>query len=194
MAVAATAPALPVRRRLPIELLGGWEVGLIVFLVLLYLVGVYINPRRLVADLSAGWDLYGYRYDFTQYAGYVTSSIGGDVHVGFPLSPYLTMQARYALHTDSVAVSSVQCGATPTLSTLICDQQGTTLTAAPGYTLRLDRRNDYQNPTRGFDVSFSQDFAGLGGAVDRSHRLLSDRNEAFERLARLFDAPFGKIT
>ena len=45
MAVAATAPALPVRRRLPIELLGGWEVGLIVFLVLLYLVGVYINPR-----------------------------------------------------------------------------------------------------------------------------------------------------
>src|SRR4051794_20194565 len=33
------------RRRLPIEMLGGWEVGLIVFMILLYLVGVYINPR-----------------------------------------------------------------------------------------------------------------------------------------------------
>jgi outer membrane protein insertion porin family len=125
----------------------------------------FTEPRFLGRDLSAGWDLYGYRYDFTQYAGYVTSSLGGDVHVGFPLSPYLSMQLRYALHTDSVSVSSVQCGATPTLSTLICDQEGTTLTAAPGYTLRLDRRNDYQNPTRGFEVSFSQDFAGLGGSV-----------------------------
>lgn len=45
MAVAATAPAPGVRRRLPIELIGGWEVGLIVFLVILYLIGVYINPR-----------------------------------------------------------------------------------------------------------------------------------------------------
>src|SRR5437763_8668912 len=45
MAVAATAPAPPARRRLPIELIGGWEVGLIIFLIALYLIGVYINPR-----------------------------------------------------------------------------------------------------------------------------------------------------
>jgi len=46
MAVAVTtAPPPAVRRRLPIELIGGWEVGLIVFLVILYLIGVYINPR-----------------------------------------------------------------------------------------------------------------------------------------------------
>ena len=47
MAIATTAPApaSSVRRRLPIELIGGWEVGLIVFLVILYLIGIYINPR-----------------------------------------------------------------------------------------------------------------------------------------------------
>lgn len=33
------------RRRPPIELIGGWEVGLIIFMILLYLVGVYINPK-----------------------------------------------------------------------------------------------------------------------------------------------------
>jgi ribose transport system permease protein len=33
------------RRRLPVEMIGGWEVGLIVFMILLYLVGVYINPK-----------------------------------------------------------------------------------------------------------------------------------------------------
>jgi outer membrane protein insertion porin family len=125
----------------------------------------FTEPRFLDRNMSAGWDLYGYRYDFTQYAGYTSESVGGDVHVGFPLSPYLSMQLRYALHTDNVAVSSSQCGPTPTLSTIICAQQGTTITSAPGYTLRWDKRNDPINPTRGYYVSLTQDFAGLGGDV-----------------------------
>jgi ribose transport system permease protein len=45
MAAADIATSPGRRRRLPIELIGGWEIGLIVFLVLLYLVGVYINPK-----------------------------------------------------------------------------------------------------------------------------------------------------
>lgn len=125
----------------------------------------FTEPRFLDRNMSAGWDLYGYRYDFTQYAGYVSESVGGDVHVGFPLSPYLSMQLRYALHGDNVAVSQIQCGPTPTLSTIICAQQGTTITSAPGYTLRWDKRNDPINPTRGFYMSMTQDFAGLGGDV-----------------------------
>jgi ribose transport system permease protein len=43
MAIAERAPIA--KRRLPIELIGGWEVGLIIFMVLLYLAGVYINTR-----------------------------------------------------------------------------------------------------------------------------------------------------
>ncbi|HEY3887720.1 MAG TPA: outer membrane protein assembly factor BamA [Caulobacteraceae bacterium] len=125
----------------------------------------FTEPRFLDRNMSAGWDLYGYRYDFTQYAGYVSESVGGDVHVGFPLSPYLSMQLRYSLHGDNVAVSQVECGPTPTLSTIICAQQGTTITSAPGYTLRWDKRNDPINPTRGFYLSLTQDFAGLGGDV-----------------------------
>lgn len=45
MSAAVIAPSPSVRRRLPLEIIGGWEVGLIIFLILLYLVGVYINPR-----------------------------------------------------------------------------------------------------------------------------------------------------
>jgi outer membrane protein insertion porin family len=125
----------------------------------------FTEPRFLDRNMSAGWDLYGYRYDFTQYAGYVSESVGGDVHIGFPLSPYLSMQLRYALHTDNVQVDANQCGPTPTLSTIICAQQGTSLTSAPGYTIRWDKRNDPINPTRGFYMSLTQDFAGLGGDV-----------------------------
>jgi ribose transport system permease protein len=35
----------PARRRLPLELIGGWEVGLLIFMALLYIAGVFINPK-----------------------------------------------------------------------------------------------------------------------------------------------------
>src|SRR6185295_14557674 len=44
MSAAVTAPS-PSHRRLPFEIFGGWEVGLLIFLILLYLAGVYINPK-----------------------------------------------------------------------------------------------------------------------------------------------------
>lgn len=125
----------------------------------------FTEPKFLGRNLSAGWDLYSFRYDFTQYAGYESRSTGGDIRFGFPLSQYLTLQARYSLHTDQVVVNPDQCGDPPTLSPVICDQVGSTLTSAPGYTLRWDRRNDPQNPTRGFYAQLSQDFAGFGGNV-----------------------------
>ncbi len=43
MTAISTAP--PLRRRLPFELIGGWEVGLLAFMVLLYAAGVFINPK-----------------------------------------------------------------------------------------------------------------------------------------------------
>jgi ribose transport system permease protein len=45
MTAAEIATAPPPRRRLPFNLIGGWEVGLIIFMILLYLIGTYINPK-----------------------------------------------------------------------------------------------------------------------------------------------------
>jgi ribose transport system permease protein len=44
MTAAEISTAPPVRR-LPLNLIGGWEVGLIIFMILLYLIGTYINPK-----------------------------------------------------------------------------------------------------------------------------------------------------
>ncbi len=125
----------------------------------------FTEPRFLNRNLSAGVDAYTFRYDFTQYAGYESDSTGMDFRFGFPLSQYVTLQARYAIHDDKVVVSASQCGNPPTLSPVICNQVGSTLTSAPGYTLRFDRRNDSINPTRGYFAQLSQDFAGFGGDV-----------------------------
>ena len=40
----ASASPPPTATRLPLQMVGGWEVGLLVFMVALYLVGVWINP------------------------------------------------------------------------------------------------------------------------------------------------------
>ena len=45
MTVAESAPPAAPRRRLPVEMVGGWEVGLVAFMILLYAIGAWINPR-----------------------------------------------------------------------------------------------------------------------------------------------------
>ncbi|MCR4283583.1 MAG: ABC transporter permease [Bauldia sp.] len=45
MATVESATVSVTRRRLPVNLIGGWEVGLLIFMVALYLVGTYINPK-----------------------------------------------------------------------------------------------------------------------------------------------------
>jgi len=47
----------------------------------------------------------------------------------------------------------------------LCSQavEGGRITSSLGYTFSWDRRNDPIEPTRGFDMRLSQDFAGLGG-------------------------------
>jgi len=45
-----------------------------------------------------------------------------------------------------------------------CEERG--LSSILGYTFNWDRRNDPITPTRGFDLSISQDLSGLGGDVE----------------------------
>jgi outer membrane protein insertion porin family len=126
----------------------------------------FTEPRFLGRHMSAGVDLYAYRYDLTQYSGYLSTSVGGAVRFGFPLSPYLTLSPRYSIHEDDVIVGNNLCdSAVTTVSPILCEERGSTFTSAVGYTLRWDHRNDPINPTRGFYAEISQDFAGLGGDV-----------------------------
>jgi outer membrane protein insertion porin family len=125
----------------------------------------FTEPRFLGRNMSAGWDLYTSRYDFTSYAGYRSDSTGGALRIGFPLTQYMTASLRYNLHADNVMVDSDFCGATPLVSPVLCAERGSSFTSAIGYGLRWDKRNDPQNPTRGFYAQINQDLAGFGGDV-----------------------------
>ena len=134
----------------------------------------FTEPHFLNRDLQAGFDLYTYRYNFSEQASYNTASTGGTVRVAFPLAQNTLLTTRYTLRTDDVIVDASLCvpGA-ELVSIVLCQQRGSYITSQVGYTLGFDRRNDSQNATRGYYLSFSQDVAGAGGSV---HYLRNELN------------------
>jgi outer membrane protein insertion porin family len=126
----------------------------------------FTEPHLFNRNLAAGFDLYATRYNFTQYASYQSASAGGGVHLGFPLTVNSSMNVRYTLRTDDVIVANNLCvpGA-ELVSVVLCDQRGSYVTSSFGYSVRLDKRNDPQIPTRGYYLDLSQDVAGFGGTV-----------------------------
>jgi outer membrane protein insertion porin family len=128
----------------------------------------FTEPRFLGRDVSAGVDLYGYRYDLSEFSAYKTTTYGTTLRANFPLSIDSRGAVRYTLRSDDIEIDNALCD--PSLgggfSSALCDQVGTFVTSLVGYGARLDRRNDYLNPTRGFYVDFNQDLAGLGGDVN----------------------------
>ena len=125
----------------------------------------FTEPRFLNRDVAAGIDIYSYRYDLSEYSAYETASLGLTTRANFPLSLNTRGSLRYTLRQDEVNIDGGFCDA-GLLSSAVCGQRGSFLTSLVGYGVRLDRRNDYLNPTRGFYVDLSQDFAGIGGDVN----------------------------
>ena len=124
----------------------------------------FTQPRFLGRNLGAGVDVYSYKYDFSQQAAYDSRSTGGSLRLGFGLTQDSSMSLRYTLRTDEVVIDDSLCNA-GAVSQILCLQRGAAITSQIGYGLRLDKRNDPINPTRGFYANLNQDLAGIGGDV-----------------------------
>jgi outer membrane protein insertion porin family len=127
----------------------------------------FTEPRFLGRDVAAGIDVYGYRYDLSEFSAYETTTYGTTLRANFPLSLNSRGSLRYTLRNDEIDIDAAFCDPTePLLSRALCDQRGSQFTSLLGYGYRLDLRNDFLNPTRGWYIDFFQDFAGLGGDVN----------------------------
>jgi len=134
----------------------------------------FTEPRFLDRNLSAGFDLFHKELDQTDDSGFSSRTSGGTVRLGFPLSENLWMQTGYTLKRDeifdvsensSLAVQQA-CGDTnPFDDDVQCDDDAY-WTSAVGTSLTYDKRNHPRNPTSGYYLQLSTDFAGLGGDVN----------------------------
>jgi outer membrane protein insertion porin family len=118
----------------------------------------FLEPRFMGRNISAGFDIFNTRQDFISEASFETESTGATLRTGFPVTERASLWLEYTLRNDNVITYTG--AANP-----IALQQGERLTSVASYTLNWDRRDDPTQPTRGFNVSFIQEFAGLGGDV-----------------------------
>ncbi|MDP3495230.1 MAG: outer membrane protein assembly factor BamA [Hyphomonadaceae bacterium] len=133
----------------------------------------FTEPKFQDRNMALGFDLFLTQSDFYDIAGFENSIVGVGGRLLFPLSDQDQIGLRYNLRSDDLTLDSdpnsatyTNCETTAFFRSSLCDQQGGQLTSAFGYTLTMNRTNDYINPTRGFDLNFSQDIAGLGGDVN----------------------------
>jgi outer membrane protein insertion porin family len=141
----------------------------------------FTEPRFLGRDLSAGFDLYSLRTDFLDQSSFENQSTGLGLRASFPLSERTSLGLTYSLIHDDTEIADAlvdiddsstgqflvdQCDIRNTERSLLCDQEGSFLTSVVGYTFNLDQRNQPVQPTRGYDLSFSQALAGVGGEVN----------------------------
>jgi outer membrane protein insertion porin family len=133
----------------------------------------FTEPRFLGRNIGAGIDIFSVEQDYLREANFLTNSTGFGLRAGFPLAEDRSLGLRYTYRTDSIQVPTATCfdanGALLINADAICRSIGDFTTSLGGYSFNWDRRNDPRRPTRGFDVSLSQDLAGLFTGV-KYHR------------------------
>ena len=143
----------------------------------------FVEPYFLDKPILLGFQLYRQDYNSFNYVGsnrnstYKQLTTGGGVRLGFPITEYWSFGGRYNLSQDKVSLDQSLFytdpdGAGPLppqcdplkAGRYLCDEIGTRLTSLVGFSTIYDD-TDGIHPTRGQRVTFSEDFAGLGGDV-----------------------------
>ncbi len=122
----------------------------------------FTEPRFLGRNIAAGIDVFSVQQDFLREANFRTNSTGFGLRAGFPLAEDRSLGLRYTYRTDSIEVPNSNCGTSSVLTQdAVCRSLGNFTTSLAGFSFNWDRRNDPRRPTRGFDLSISQDIAGV---------------------------------
>ncbi len=117
------------------------------------------EPSFLDRDLLAGFDVY-YREVDRDESSYQLTNIGFEPRIAFPVSEDGRLQVSYRLSNDEIRDLDANASA------LITPRSDLTSSLEFAYT--LDKRNSPVDPSAGYRLRLTQEFAGLGGDVTYS--------------------------
>ena len=131
----------------------------------------FTEPRFLDRNLSAGFDLFHKQIDYSSSSGFEQRKTGGSLRLGFPIAENLWANNYYSISRDQIfdvsgsASNAVKeaCGDTTFAAGVANCGNGVYWTSLVGTTISYDKRNHPTNPTRGYYLEASNEFAGLGG-------------------------------
>jgi outer membrane protein insertion porin family len=188
----------------------------------------FTEPYFLDQRLAAGFDLFAKENEVNSFSFYQDTKIGGTFRLGVPVTDEITFSPRYSIYSDSVSIPNnanepfndcqfpIQ-GITPgtfgtfapsffnsclsngEASLALKQEQGTTVTSMPGFTLSFNNLDNIRNPTTGLFAEVREDVAGAGGSehyartgVDiRAYQPIWDQVVGLIHLQGGYLAPFG---
>ncbi|MGB3738853.1 MAG: outer membrane protein assembly factor BamA, partial [Pontixanthobacter sp.] len=137
----------------------------------------FSEPYVFDRNISAGVDVYlqdfsSVGFNRNRNSDFEQSTLGGRVRAGVPLSEYLSLIGSYTLNFDNISVGREIFGPPDENgnrvcidSIVLCDVVGKRTSSILGATLAFDNLNSRFRPTAGESVSFTTEFAGVGGDV-----------------------------
>ncbi len=132
----------------------------------------FTEPRFLDMNLAAGFDLFHKEVDQSSDSGFKSRKTGGTLRLGYPLAEDLWMQNYYTFSRDeifdvsnnaSLAIKDACGDPNPVPGATANCQDEVYYTSLIGTSITFDKRNHPKNPTAGYFLQSSVDFAGLGG-------------------------------
>ncbi|MEX0970919.1 MAG: outer membrane protein assembly factor BamA [Paracoccaceae bacterium] len=120
----------------------------------------FTEPRVNDRDLSIGGDLYFRQIDRTE-SSFQTTELGFRPQVSFPLGPDTRLSLNYEIVSEEIRDT-----VPGTTSPVIIADEGTQVRSAIGFALTHDTRNDTFDPSTGYILRFTGQYAGLGGDAD----------------------------
>jgi outer membrane protein insertion porin family len=117
----------------------------------------FTEPYFLNREIAAGFDIYRTKQDFLAQSSYNMDTKGFNLRSSYALQEKLQHSVNYTLRENNVT------DVTPEASTYIKQQVGTNVNSAVSHSLAYDDRNNKMDPSSGYYMRITQEFAGLGG-------------------------------
>lgn len=117
----------------------------------------FTEPYFLDRELAAGFDAQRRRTDLERRSSIDQTTTSLTPRISYPITENLSQLVYYRIRQDEI--DNIQSDA----SRFIKAQEGKYTTSAVGHTLTYDRRDDRIDPTTGYVLRLTQEFAGLGG-------------------------------
>jgi len=117
----------------------------------------FTEPYFLDREIAAGFDIFRTKQDLMQQSSYNMDTKGVNLRASYALQEKLQHGVNYSVRENNV--TDVRSDA----SRYIRDQAGRNVNSAIGQNFTYDDRNNKQDPSSGYYMKLSQEFAGLGG-------------------------------
>ncbi len=127
----------------------------------------FVEPWFLNRELALGIDVFYLTRNYKNTSSYNSEMLGASTSLSWKYREELSHTVKYTIRKDRIFDVS------ETASRYVKEQEGTTVTSMVSHTLFWDYLDNRYSPTEGWYLSYSNDFAGVGGDT---HYLRTDAN------------------